>query len=61
MRAMKFGGLYYDSFGEFEAVIALQLLAPKGEVVGVAPERRPYVSEEKQAFLPGLTIAEAKA
>jgi len=59
--AVKTGVLYYDSFGEFEAVIALQQLAPKGEILGVALERRPCVSEEKQVFLPGLTVAEAKA
>ena len=58
---MRCGVLYYDRFGEFEAVIALQILASKAEVVGVALERRPYVSEEKQVFLPDTTVAEADA
>ena len=58
---MKCGILYYDGFCEFEVVIALQCLAPKGEIIGLASEKRPYFSEEKQAFHPSLVLSEAKA
>ena len=58
---MKCGILYYDGFSEFEVVIALQNLAPKAEILGVGLEKRPYVSEEKQMFLPAVALSEARA
>ena len=58
---MKCGVLYYDGFCEFEVVIALQNLAHQAEIVGVAAEARPYLSEEKQVFLPSLLLSEAKS
>lgn len=52
--------LYYDDFAEFEVIIAIGNVATlgerKGSVTAVAVENRPYVSEEKQKFLPDMTI-----
>jgi putative intracellular protease/amidase len=55
---MKTYVLYYDGFAEFEVIIAIGNLASKGDIVPVAIENRPYVSEEKQTFLPAVTISE---
>jgi len=44
--------LYMDGFAEFEIIIAVGNLASRGEVFPIALENRPYISEEKQTFLP---------
>ncbi len=58
---MKTYVLYYDGFAEFEVIIAVGNLAQKSDIVPVAVENRPYVSEEKQTFLPAKTISEISA
>lgn len=50
--------LYFDGFAEFEIVIAVGNLSQKSEILPVALENRPYLSEEKQVFMPSRTIAE---
>lgn len=55
---MKCAVLYIDGFAEFEIIIAVGNLAAKAEIVGIALENRPYISEEKQTFLPDTTLAE---
>jgi putative intracellular protease/amidase len=58
---MKTYVLYYDGFSEFEVIIAVGNLAQKSDIVPVAIENRPYVSEEKQIFLPTKTISDISA
>lgn len=53
--------LYFDHFAEFEIIIAVGNLAARSEITAVAIENRPYVSEEKQFFLPQKTISEVSA
>ena len=55
---MKTCVLYSDGFGEFEIIIAVGNLAAKSDIIPVALEMRPYVSEEKQTFLPSKTLEE---
>lgn len=55
---MKTCVLYSDGFGEFEVIIAVGNLAAKSDIIPVALEMRPYVSEEKQTFLPSRTLDE---
>ncbi len=48
---------YYDGFAEFEIVlIALQFMQAGYEIISAALEDREYLSEEKQRFLPDITI-----
>lgn len=48
---------YYDDFAEFEIVlIALQFMQGGHEIIAAALEDRVYMSEEKQRFLPDITI-----
>jgi putative intracellular protease/amidase len=58
---MKCGVLYFDGFCEFEVVIACGILAQKAEIIGIALEQRPFVSEEKQIFLPTALVGELTA
>ena len=60
-RIMKTYVLYFDAFAEFEVIIAVGNLAQKGDIIPVAIKNRPYVSEEKQIFLPTKTISEISA
>lgn len=53
---MKTYVLYYDHFANFEVIIAVGNLAARGDIIGVALENRPFHSEEKQTFLPAMTI-----
>lgn len=53
--------LYFDHFAEFEIIIAVGNLAARSEIIPVAIENRPYISEEKQIFLPVKTISEVSA
>jgi putative intracellular protease/amidase len=53
---MKSYVLYYDGFANFEVIIAVGNLAAKGDIIGVALENRPYQSEEKQTYLPAMTV-----
>ena len=53
---MKAYVLYYDGFAEFEIVIACLNLAHKSEIIPIALENREYISEEKQIFVPKLTV-----
>jgi 4-methyl-5(b-hydroxyethyl)-thiazole monophosphate biosynthesis len=50
------GVLYYDGFAEFEIVIALGTFARRAQIVPVALEKRPYLSEEQQTFLPARLV-----
>ena len=48
---------YYDSFCEFEVVLAVNQFR-MDNVFSAALENRVYISEEKQKFLPDKTIKE---
>lgn len=47
---------YYDGFCEFEVVLAVSLF--KNSFISAALEKRVYVSEEKQKFVPDKAIKE---
>jgi putative intracellular protease/amidase len=55
---MKTYVLYSDGFAEFEIIIAVGNLAAKSDIIPVALEMRPYISEEKQTFSPARPIEE---
>jgi len=60
LECMKAYVLYYDGFAEFEIVIACGNLAHKSDIIPIALENREYISEEKQIFIPKLTVDEVK-